>query len=124
MKNRNIPFGYRYEDGKIVVNPDEQNTLQRICSEYLDGRSLLQIANGLESDKVEFVPGIITWNNGKTRWKAEGQAGRHEDRARSVFQQIRTYRASDLRRMRNAISQMHLGSQWQEESGMAVHQSP
>ena len=53
MKNRNIPFGYRYEDGKIVVNPDEQNTLQRICSEYLDGRSLLQIANGLESDKVD-----------------------------------------------------------------------
>ena len=65
MKNRNIPFGYRFEDGKIVVNPDEQNTLQRICSEYLDGRSLLQIANGLESDKVEFAPGIITWN--KTR---------------------------------------------------------
>lgn len=65
MKNRNIPFGYRFEDGKIVVNPDEQNTLQRICSEYLDGRSLLQIANGLESDKVEFAPGIITWNKAR-----------------------------------------------------------
>ena len=65
MKNRNIPFGYRFEGGKIVVNPDEQNTLQRICSEYLDGRSLLQIANGLESDKVEFAPGIITWNKAR-----------------------------------------------------------
>lgn len=65
MKNRNIPFGYRFENGKIVVNPDEQNTLQRICSEYLDGRSLLQIANGLESDKVEFAPGIITWNKAR-----------------------------------------------------------
>lgn len=65
MKNRNIPFGYRFEDGKIVINPDEQNTLQRICSEYLDGRSLLQIANGLESDKVEFAPGIITWNKAR-----------------------------------------------------------
>ena len=65
MKNRNIPFGYRFEDGKIVVNPDEQNTLQRICFEYLDGRSLLQIANGLESDKVEFAPGIITWNKAR-----------------------------------------------------------
>ncbi len=65
MKNRNIPFGYRYEDGKIVVNPDEQNTLQRICSEYLNGRSLLQIANGLESDKVEFAPGVITWNKAR-----------------------------------------------------------
>lgn len=65
MKNRNIPFGYRFEDGKIVVNPDEQNTLQRICSEYLDGRSLLQIANGLESDKVEFAPGTIKWNKAR-----------------------------------------------------------
>lgn len=65
MKNRNIPFGYRFEDGKIVVNPDERNTLQRICSEYLDGRSLLQIANGLESDKVEFAPGVITWNKAR-----------------------------------------------------------
>ena len=50
---------------RIVVNPDEQNTLQRICSEYLDGRSLLQIANGLESDKVEFAPGVITWNKAR-----------------------------------------------------------
>lgn len=65
MKNRNIPFGYKFENGKIVVNPDEQDTLQRICSEYLDGRSLLQIANGLESDKVEFAPGIITWNKAR-----------------------------------------------------------
>lgn len=65
MKNRNIPFGYRFEEGKIVINPDEQNTLQRICSEYLDGRSLLQIANGLESDKVEFAPGVITWNKAR-----------------------------------------------------------
>lgn len=41
-----------------------------------------------------------------------------------IPQKLQPYRASDLRRMRNAISQMHLGSQWQEESGMAVHQSP
>lgn len=65
MKNRNIPFGYKFEDGKIVINPDEQNTLQRICSEYLDGRSLLQIANRLESDKVEFAPGTIKWNKAR-----------------------------------------------------------
>ena len=65
MKNRNIPFGYRFEDGKIVINPDEQNTLQRICSEYLDGQSLLQIANGLEAEKVEFTPGKTTWNKAR-----------------------------------------------------------
>lgn len=62
LKNRNIPFGYRFEDGKIIISSDEHTTLQRICSEYLDGRSLLQIANGLQTDKVEFAPGITTWN--------------------------------------------------------------
>ena len=65
MKNRNIPFGYRFEDGKIIISSDEHTILQRICSEYLDGRSLLQIANGLQTDKVEFAPGITTWNKAR-----------------------------------------------------------
>lgn len=65
MKNRNIPFGYKFEDGKIIISPDEHAILQRICSEYLDGRSLLQIANGLQTDKVEFAPGITTWNKAR-----------------------------------------------------------
>lgn len=54
--------------------------------------------------------------------KDHGQAGRHENRTRPILQQIRTNRASDLRRMRNAISQMHLGSQRQEKGCMALHQ--
>lgn len=65
MKNRNIPFGYRFKNGKIIINADEHTTLRRICSEYLDGRSLLQIANGLQADKVEFAPGITTWNKAR-----------------------------------------------------------
>lgn len=65
MKNRNIPFGYRFENGKIIISSDEHTTLRRICSEYLAGRSLLQIANGLQADKVEFAPGITTWNKAR-----------------------------------------------------------
>lgn len=65
MKNRNIPFGYRFENGKIITSADEHTTLRRICSEYLAGRSLLRIANGLQRDKVEFAPGITTWNKAR-----------------------------------------------------------
>lgn len=65
MRNRNIPFGYRFKNGKIVISADEHATLRRICSEYLAGRSLLQIANGLQADKVEFAPGITTWNKAR-----------------------------------------------------------
>lgn len=65
MKNRNIPFGYRFKNGKIIISADEHTTLQRICSEYLAGRSLLQIANGLQTDKVEFAPGITTWDKAR-----------------------------------------------------------
>ena len=65
MKNRNIPFGYKFEGGKIVVNASEHTTIQRICSEYLNGLSLLQIAYGLQTNKVEYIPGKTSWNKAR-----------------------------------------------------------
>lgn len=65
MKNRNIPFGYKFEDGKIIIDTAEQHTFNRICSDYLNGQSLLQIAKKLESEKIEFAPGITTWNKAR-----------------------------------------------------------
>lgn len=65
MKNRNIPFGYCYENGKIIICPKEQQILLRIRDEYLGGNSLLQIADGLTADAVEYVFGGCTWNKNK-----------------------------------------------------------
>ena len=52
MKNRNIPYGYRFENGIIVIDLSEANTLRRIINEYLDGKSLLKIAKNTKPHRV------------------------------------------------------------------------
>ncbi len=65
MKNRNIPYGYRFENGIIVIDLSEANTLRRIINEYLDGKSLLKIAEALNTEGVEYMPGTIAWNKAR-----------------------------------------------------------
>lgn len=65
MKNRNIPFGYRYENGDVVIHPKEAETLKSIFAAYLDGDSLLTIANRLNSNNIEYVPGATGWNKSR-----------------------------------------------------------
>lgn len=65
MKNRNIPFGYRYTEGVITVNPSEAETVKAICDAYLGGRSLLTISKQLNEQAVEYMPGVIGWNKAR-----------------------------------------------------------
>jgi len=65
VKNRNIPFGYRFDGGIAVIDSAERKTLERIITEYLDGKSLLKIAEALNADSVEYMPGIIGWNKAR-----------------------------------------------------------
>lgn len=62
---RTIPYGYRYENGAVTINPDESNIIQRIFSEYLHGQSLLNIAADLNTDCIEYRPGVIVWNKSR-----------------------------------------------------------
>lgn len=45
-------LGYRYKNGAYVVVPDEAETVQRIFREYLSGKGIVSIANGLNADGV------------------------------------------------------------------------
>lgn len=65
MKKRNILFGYRYQDGVITPHPQEVNVIKRIFSDYLNGMSLLGIANRLNTEKVEYHPSITGWNKSR-----------------------------------------------------------
>ena len=56
MKTRNIPFGYTMENGKIIFHPTESQAVQDIFSDYLDGQSLLKIAQSLNERQVEYSP--------------------------------------------------------------------
>ena len=47
-KNRKIPFGYMMKDGKITTNPKEVLAVVTIFREYLNGKSLSEIANFMD----------------------------------------------------------------------------
>ncbi len=65
MKNRTLPFGYTCENGSITVHPTESVVLKQIFRDYLDGDSLLTIANRLNAQQVEYMPGVINWNKAR-----------------------------------------------------------
>lgn len=65
MKNRNIPFGYQYKDGIIEFHPTESEVLKQIFKYYLDGKSLNKIAEILNTERVEYMPGVINWNRAR-----------------------------------------------------------
>ena len=63
--NHNRFLGYtKDEEGKLIIVPEEAETVKRIYREYLEGSSLAQIGKGLEAD------GILTGAN-KKKWRPE-----------------------------------------------------
>ena len=61
-KNRVIPFGYCMRNGEITTEPKEVYAVATIFSEYLNGRSLLQIAKLMESEKIRYSEDSEHWN--------------------------------------------------------------
>lgn len=67
MKTRNIPFGYKRENGKILPHPMESEIVGRIFTAYLNGQSLLQIAESLNGLQVEYMPETVGWNKARLK---------------------------------------------------------
>lgn len=67
MKTRNIPFGYKRENGKILPHPMEGEIVGGIFTAYLNGQSLLQIAESLNKRRVEYMPGTVGWNKARLK---------------------------------------------------------
>ena len=67
MKNRTIPYGYVYSGGVIVIDSAEQKVLLSIFDSYLSGMSMLQIAQRLTADAIEFIAGNSVWNKARIK---------------------------------------------------------
>lgn len=65
MKNRKIPYGYKIENGTIVIDDMERNVLLRIFNYYLEGLSLLNISKFLNDEKIEYMPEVCGWNKSR-----------------------------------------------------------
>ena len=61
-KNRTIPFGYCMKNGEITTEPKEVYAVAEIFGEYLKGKSLLQIAKLMESEKIKYTEDSDHWN--------------------------------------------------------------
>ena len=62
MKNRTIPFGYMMRNGEIQPKPTESKAVQNIFQAYLNGSSLLAIANWMSSQGVSYNGIDTMWN--------------------------------------------------------------
>lgn len=58
-------LGYTKDDnGNLVIVPKEAVIVKRIFREYLEGKSLIKIAQGLERDGIKTVTGLDHWHPG------------------------------------------------------------
>lgn len=67
MKIRNIPYGYQYKNGSIAIQTEGTETVTRIFTEYLNGLSLLKIAEQLNNEHIEYMPGVCGWNKSRIK---------------------------------------------------------
>lgn len=67
MKIRNIPYGYQFKNGNIAIQEKETETVKRIFMEYLNGLSLLKIAEQLNNEQIEYMPGVCGWNKSRIK---------------------------------------------------------
>ncbi|MGB4899094.1 MAG: recombinase family protein [Ignavibacteria bacterium] len=58
-------LGYtKDKDGNLVIVPEEAAIVKRIFREYLEGKSIINIARGLDADGILTVTGLDHWHPG------------------------------------------------------------
>lgn len=67
MKLRTIPFGYHYQNGVLVVHPQESQTVRAVFAAYLSGEPLSKIATHLTAKLVEYLPGCWQWDKARVK---------------------------------------------------------
>ena len=67
MKKRTIPFGYHYQNGVLVVHPQESQIVRNVFVAYLNGEPLSRIASHLTAKLVEYLPGRWQWDKARVK---------------------------------------------------------
>ena len=64
MRQRHMPLGYRMAEGKIVIDPETAEIINRIFQEYSEGASLYQLARKLTEQGALNANHKPVWNHG------------------------------------------------------------
>ena len=62
-----VPYGYRLVEKQMVIEPLEADIVQRIFSEYLEGKGVATIAKALIADGIPFRDGRMKWPSNAVR---------------------------------------------------------
>ena len=58
------PFGYKIVNGKFMINKLQEQIIQDIYDEYINGKSLYSIAQKLKHNKIKKNNGNTNWTHG------------------------------------------------------------
>ncbi len=61
-KNRTLPYGYKMEQGRVVIDPAESKILQSVFDQYTKGVSYKRIAESLTASGAQYIAGKTGWN--------------------------------------------------------------
>ena len=102
-KNRVIPFGYCMKNGVITTDPKEVCAVATIFSEYLSGKSLLQIAKLMESEKIRYNTDSDKWNKNMVKRIIENEKYLGTDKYPQIIDDD-TFRLANKKRIRKATT--------------------
>lgn len=112
-KNRTIPFGYCMRNGKIITEPKEVYAVAMIFSEYLNGSSLMQIANLMESEEIRYAVDSDHWNKNMVKRIIENEKYLGNDKYPQIIDKDIFNRANE-KRIRKATSVCVISDDLQE----------
>lgn len=102
-KNRVIPFGYCMRNGEITTELKEVYAVATIFSEYLNGRSLMQIAKLMESEKIRYTADSEHWNKNMVKRIIENEKYLGTDKYPQIIDED-TFRNANEKRVSKATS--------------------
>lgn len=107
-KNRTIPFGYCMKNGDITTEPKEVYAVVTIFNEYLNGKSLVEIAKLMETEKIRYSENSEHWNKNMVKRIIENEKYLGNDTypqiiAENIFKQTNEKRVRKATRL-NLIS--------------------
>ncbi len=101
MKIRNVVFGYCYKDGELIIHPTEFKVVQDIFNEYVNGKTLLEIATTLKNRKVEYLPNQYEWNKTRVMRIIENEHYLGDEKYPSIISQTLYNKANETKQSKS-----------------------
>ena len=102
-KNRTIPFGYCMKNGEITTEPKEVYAVVTIFDEYLEGRSLSEIAKLMQTEEIRYNAISDKWNKNMVKRIIENEKYLGTDKYPQVIDDD-TFRLANEKRARKATT--------------------